>query len=193
MLPIFLSEAVPVSTIVKILGTKVVIAVISGFIVEFIYHFTLHRKDEDMDIEVVCEEEHCSCKDGLFIAALKHTLRIFVYIFIISLILNLVIGMIGEDNLASLFSSLPVVGEAVAALIGLIPNCASSVVITQLYLDGIIGAGPMMAGLLVNSGVGLLILCRLNRHVKENAAIIGSVYALGLIWGIIIEFTGIVF
>ena len=193
MLPIFLSEAVPVSTIVKILGTKVIIAVISGFIVEFIYHFTLHRKDEDMDIEVVCEEEHCSCKDGLFIAALKHTLRIFVYIFIISLILNLVIGMIGEDNLASLFSSLPVVGEAVAALIGLIPNCASSVVITQLYLDGIIGAGPMMAGLLVNSGVGLLILCRLNRHVKENAAIIGSVYALGLIWGIIIEFTGIVF
>ena len=146
-----------------------------------------------MDIEVVCEEEHCSCKDGLFVAALKHTLRIFVYIFIISLILNLVIGMIGEDNLASLFSSLPVVGEAVAALIGLIPNCASSVVITQLYLDHIIGAGAMMAGLLVNAGVGLLILFRLNRDRVQNLKIVGVLYGLGVFWGIIIEFAGIVF
>lgn len=193
MLPIFLSEAVPIGTIAKILGCKVLIAIISGFLVEFIFHFTLHKKDADMDIEIVCEEEHCSCNDGIFVAALKHTIKIFIYIFLISFVLNFVIGIIGEDTLAAVFSSIPVIGEIVAALIGLIPNCASSVVITELYLDGIIGSGPMMAGLLVNAGVGFLILCRLNRHLKEDVAIISSVYALGVIWGILIEFSGIVF
>lgn len=193
MLPILLSEAVPAPTIIKILVFKVGIAIISGFLVEIIYHTFLHQKDEDMDIEIVCEEEHCSCNDGMLVAALKHTLKIFIYIFVISLVLNIAIGIIGEANLAAVFSSIPVVGEAVSALIGLIPNCASSVVITQLYLDGIIGAGPMMSGLLVNAGVGFLILCRLNRHLKEDASIIASLYALGVIWGIIIEFCGIVF
>ena len=84
-------------------------------------------------------------------------------------------------------------GEMIAALVGLIPNCASSVVITQLYLDQIIGAGAMMAGLLVNAGVGLLILFRLNKNRKENLKIVGSLYVLGVFWGVVIELLGIVF
>ena len=88
---------------------------------------------------------------------------------------------------------MPVVGEAVAALIGLIPNCASSVVITQLYLDNIIGAGAMMSGLLVNAGVGVLVLFRLNRNVKQDLGIVGSLYTIGVFWGIVIELMGIVF
>lgn len=193
MLPILLSESVPLGTIGKILGTKVVIAIISGFVVEFVYVALLKKKDKDMDIHVVCEEEHCSCEDGIVKSALKHTMKIFFYIFLISLLLNVVIGMVGEDNLSLLFSNIPVVGELIAALIGLIPNCASSVVITQLYIDGVIHSGAMMAGLLVNAGVGLLILYRLNRNWKENVAIISVLYGLGVFWGIMIELTGIVF
>lgn len=193
MLPILLSESVSFGTIGRILATKVVIAIISGFIVEFIYVILLKKKEKDMDIHVVCEEEHCSCEDGILKSAVKHTLTIFFYIFLISLLLNIVIGMVGEDNLSMLFSNVPVVGELIAALIGLIPNCASSVVITQLYIEGVIHSGAMMAGLLVNAGVGLLILYRLNRNWKENAAIISVLYGLGVFWGIVIELMGIVF
>ena len=193
MLPILLSESVSFGTIGRILATKVVIAIISGFVVEFIYVTLLKKKEKDMDIHVVCEEEHCSCEDGILKSAVRHTLTIFFYIFLISLLLNIVIGMVGEDNLSILFSNVPVVGELIAALIGLIPNCASSVVITQLYIDGVIHSGAMMAGLLVNAGVGLLILYRLNRNWRENAAIISVLYGLGVFWGIVIELMGIVF
>lgn len=193
MLPILVSESVSFGTIGRILATKVVIAIISGFVVEFIYVTLLKKKEKDMDIHVVCEEEHCSCEDGILKSAVKHTLTIFFYIFLISLLLNIVIGMVGEDNLSMLFSNVLVVGELIAALIGLIPNCASSVVITQLYIDSVIHSGAMMAGLLVNAGVGLLILYRLNRNWKENAAIISVLYGLGVFWGIVIELMGIVF
>ncbi|MFW5556072.1 MAG: hypothetical protein ACOCN3_14085, partial [Roseburia inulinivorans] len=89
--------------------------------------------------------------------------------------------------------NIPVVGEMIAALVGLIPNCASSVVITELYLSGIIGAGAMMSGLLVNAGVGLLVLFRLNRNWKQNAGIMAALYGFGVVWGVIIELLGIVF
>lgn len=193
MLPILISRAVPVAAIIRILVTKVLIAIVSGLMVELVYVRLLGKKEKDMDIHVVCEEEHCHCEDGIFVSAVKHTVRIFFYIFVISVVLNGVIEVIGEDILAGLFSTLPVVGEMIAALVGLIPNCASSVVITELYLDGIIGAGAMMSGLLVNAGVGVMVLFRLNRDAKQNAGIIGALYGLGVFWGIVIEILGIGF
>ena len=193
MLPILISEDVPVKTIIKILGTKVVIAIVSGFIVELIYWMFIKKKHDDMDIHVVCEEEHCDCHDGVFKAAFKHTVKIFVYIFVISLILNGIIAWIGEDTLAQIFSDIPVVSELVAGLVGLIPNCASSVVITELYLQKVIGAGAMMTGLLVNAGVGMLVLWRLNRHPKENIAIMAGMYIMAVIWGVLIEYLGVIF
>jgi len=193
MLPIFLSEKVPMETILKILAVKVVIAVISGFAVEFAYLHLIHHKEKDLDIHTVCEEEHCSCEDGALQSAITHTVKIFVFIFLISAALNLLIGYVGEDSIAAIFQGTPVMGEAVAALVGLIPNCASSVVITQLYLQHIISAGALMSGLLVNAGVGLLILFRLNRHWKKNLCIVGMLYTLGVFWGIVIEMSGILF
>lgn len=193
MLPIFISESVAPATIIKILAAKVCIAIISGFLAELVYVNVFKKKEKDMDIHVVCEEEHCSCEDGVLKSALKHTLKIFVYILLITFILTLVIEMIGEDHLAVVFQNIPVVGEMIAALVGLIPNCASSVVITELYLSGIIGAGAMMSGLLVNAGVGLLVLFRLNRNWKQNAGIMAALYGFGVVWGVIIELLGIVF
>jgi len=144
MLPIFISEAVPIATIGKILATKVGIAIVSGLLVELVFLNILKQKEKHMDIHVVCEEEHCHCEDGVLLSAVKHTLRIFIYIILISFVLNIVIAGIGEDTIASALSTIPVLGEILAALIGLIPNCASSVIITELYLDGLIGAGAMM-------------------------------------------------
>lgn len=97
MLPILISEAVAVGTIIKILAVKVVIAVISGLLIEIFYVNVMKKKEKEMDIHVVCEEEHCRCEDGILLSAVKHTLKIFFYIFLISLVLNLVIGVIGED------------------------------------------------------------------------------------------------
>lgn len=193
MFPIMISNAVPAVTIIKILACKAAIGMLSGLVVEYVYTHILKKQEKDMDIHEICEEERCNCEHGLVSSALSHTLHVFVYIFLISLTLNIIIGLVGEETLAGLFTGAPVVGELIAALVGLIPNCASSVVITQLYLDHIIGAGAMMAGLLVNAGVGLLILFRLNHDRTQNLKIIGTLYGLGVFWGIIIELTGIVF
>ena len=193
MLPILIAQSAGVGMIVKILATKVLIAVVSGFFVEIVYVKFLKRKEKEMDIHTVCEEEHCRCEEGVLLSALKHTGKIFLYIFLISLALNIVIAWIGEDTISALFSTVPVVGEAIAALVGLIPNCASSVVITELYMSEIIGAGAMMAGLLVNAGVGVLVLLRLNRDWKQNLGIVGTLYALGVFWGSIIRLIGVTF
>lgn len=193
MLPILLSSAVPVTTILKLLGVKMLIAMLSGFLIEVCLHKVLHRAEDDMDIHTVCEEEHCHCEDGVFVSACKHTLRIFVYIIIISLVLNALIHFVGEDTLASVFSNQPLLGQMIAALVGLIPNCASSVVITSLYVDGMIGAGMMMAGLLANAGVGLLVLFRLNRNSRQNLMIVCLLYVLAVIWGLLISLLGIQF
>lgn len=193
MFPIMISNAVPAVTIIRILACKAAIGIISGLIVEYVYTHILKKQEGDLDIHEICEEERCNCEHGLISSAATHTLKVFVYIFLISLVLNIIIGLVGEETLAGLFTGAPVIGELIAALVGLIPNCASSVVITQLYLDHIIGAGAMMAGLLVNAGVGLLILFRLNHDRVQNLKIIGTLYGLGVFWGIIIELSGIVF
>lgn len=193
MFPIMISNAVPAATIIKILACKAAIGIISGLVVEYVYTHVLKKQEKEMDIHEICEEERCNCEHGLLSSALTHTLHVFVYIFLISLALNIIIGLVGEETLAGLFTGAPIVGELIAALVGLIPNCASSVVITQLYLEHIIGTGAMMAGLLVNAGVGILILFRLNHDRKQNFRIIGLLYGLGVFWGIIIELTGIVF
>ena len=132
---------------------------------------------------MVCEEEHCSCEDGVLKSALKHTLKIFVYILLITFILTLVIEMIGEDHLAVVFQNIPVVGEMIAALVGLIPNCASSVVITELYLKWNYRSRSDDVRTLVNAGVGLLVLFRLNRNWKQNAGIMATLYGFGVVWG----------
>lgn len=193
MLPILVSEAVPITTIAKIVATKVVIACASGYLASFVYQQFLQKKDGEMDIHLVCEEEQCSCEDGIIKSAVKHTVKIFIYIFIIAFVLNVVIEGVGEEALAQVFSNAPVAGQMVASLVGLIPNCASSVVITQLYLKGVISVGMMMSGLLVNAGIGSIVLFRLNRNAKQNVGILTTVYCFGVVWGILIDVLGIAF
>ena len=191
MLPILLSEAVPFKVIIKILGVKLFIGVIAGFIIDFVIR-KIRKKEEVNKITEVCEHEHCHCEEGGIVkSSLKHTLSVFVYILIISFILNTVIYLIGEDNLANFILNKPVLGPILAGLIGLIPNCASSVLLTQLYISGVISVSTMLAGLLVGAGVGILILCKVNKNRKENASIIGLLYVIGVVAGIVLEICGL--
>lgn len=189
MLPIMISENVGAAVIFKILAVKVAVALAAGFMVNFFFR----GKRRQMRIGHLCEQHHCHCENGIWKSALHHTVEIFLYIMAISLVLNLLIGWIGEDALGSLFLNRPVVGELLAALLGMIPNCASSVAITQLYLEGVMSAGAMTAGLLAGSGVGLLVLFRVNDDHRENFRILGLLYGIGVLGGIAVNWLGIVF
>lgn len=189
MLPIMISENVGAAVIFKILAVKVAVALAAGFMVDFLFR----GKQRQMRIGHLCEQHHCHCENGIWKSALHHTVEIFLYIMAISLVLNLLIGWIGEDALGSLFLNRPVVGELLAALLGMIPNCASSVAITQLYLEGVMSAGAMTAGLLAGSGVGLLVLFRVNDDHRENFRILGLLYGIGVLGGIAVNWLGIVF
>lgn len=187
MLPILISEAVPVNLIINILLIKVIISITAGLIVDFIYR----KKHSDLskeEIHKICDEDHCHCEEeGILKASITHTLHILFYIFVVSLILNTIIHLIGEENIANLVLDVPVLGPVVSSIIGLIPNCASSVILTQVYLQNIISLGSMIAGLLVNAGIGLLVLFKVNKSKKENFTILGILYFVGVISGIIID------
>ena len=195
MLPIFLSSSVGAGTIGKILAAKFLIALVSGIAVDLIARL-LHHRSETKHIHDLCEREHCGCEDeegGILHSALIHTLKITGFIFVISLALSLLIAFIGEDAMASLLTGAPVAGTIATAVIGLIPNCAASVVIAEMYLEGLLTCGQLMSGLLVGAGVGLLVLVRTNNKAKENAKVIGTLLVLGIAWGILIDILGITF
>lgn len=145
-------------------------------------------------IHEMCESEGCHCDRGIFLSALIHTLKIFGFILLITFLFTCLIEAVGEERLGSLLSSLPVVGQLIAGLIGLIPNCAASVVITQLYLEGLISSGCMMTGLLVGAGIGVMVLFRTNhRHMKDNVRLVAILYGVGVAAGVLIDAIGFLF
>ena len=188
MLPIFISEKVSPRIIIGTIGIKIVIGMIAGFIVDiFLSNFILTKK-QIITIDKMCEADQCHCEKSIFKSALKHTIQILLFIVVISFILNTVIYFVGEDALSNLILDKMIVGPVLAGIVGLIPNCAASVVITQLYLTKIISFGAMMSGLLVGAGVGLLVLFRANRkRLKENIKIVVTLYFFGVIAGIILD------
>ncbi len=189
MLPIMISENVGLSMMGKILAVKIIVAVAAGFGVDFIFR----RKEKDMQIGHLCERHHCHCEEGIWKSALHHTAEIFIYILLISLALNLMIALVGEEALGALILNRPVTGVFIAALVGMIPNCAASIIVTQLYLDGVLGAGALTAGLLSGTGVGYLVLLKVNDDRRENLKILALLYTVGAAAGLIVEGLGVRF
>ncbi len=198
MLPIFIAEQVDPVVILKILGAKVAIGMVMGFLIDAAIHFA-HRDSQDfLHIHELCEDEGCECDDeehhhGIFLSSLKHTLQVALFIFFITFAINLVIALVGEDTFAAFIAANEGLSIVASAIVGLIPNCAASVVITELYLEGTLGAGAMMSGLLVSAGIGLLVLVRTNHHWRENIQILLVMVLIGIIWGTIIQLAGITF
>lgn len=123
--------------------------------------------------------------------AVSHTVQVTVFIFVIALVLSGLLDTLGEGAIASILGSNAVVATFVSALVGLIPNCAASIVITQLYLEGALGLGPMMAGTLVAGGAGFLVLFRTNRSVRENVCVLAILLAVGIVSGLAILALGL--
>lgn len=220
MLPIFLAEQVAPMTILKIMGVKLMIGMVMGFVVDAAVR--LARRDrERLRIHELCERDRCHCNSdcdaceqqselaydyehdeehehhheggSILRSALKHTVQVTVFIFVITLVLDGALELVGEDALGAFLGSNPVLSVLGSALVGLIPNCAASVVIAQLYVEGALGAGAMMAGLLVSAGVGLLVLFRTNRGLRQNLIVLAGLWATGVFWGLIISAFGIAF
>ena len=184
MLPIFLSSRVDVTLIGRILLIKACYGMIAGFVVDFLFRW-LNLRKIGVGIHGLCEAEHCECEQSIFRSAVKHTLSIALFIFLISAALTFFVEMVGTHNLQNLVFNKPVIGELLAGLIGLIPNCAASVALTTMYLDGAMSAGAMMSGLMVGAGVGLLVLFRTNRKRKETLEITAILYCAGVLGGLL--------
>lgn len=250
LLPILIAEQADPILIAKILGIKVAIGMLMGFIIDAIVRITQKDKEKHLHICDLCERDNCGCdhnhedhfhnehshvhphnckreedhryehhdhehshhdhehnhehghehhghshehKGGIARSALVHTVQVTLFIFVITLGLNAVIGLVGEDALGAFLSSQPALSIVASAMVGLIPNCASSVVITELFLEGTISTGSMLAGLLVAAGVGLLVLFRSNRPMKNNVGILVVLFLMGVFWGSVIDLIGIVF
>jgi hypothetical protein len=195
MLPIFISEHVEAGFIFKVLILKVFLGAIAGFAVDFIYFSCLKKNHRPIDIHHICENEHCHCHDetdaeeghGILKPALKHTLNVFAFVLLFSFLLNLLFAWLGEESLQQLIYNRPMISEFLAALVGLVPNCASSVALTQLYLEGVLSFGALMSGLLVNAGVGVLVLFKINDNRRENLTLVGVLYGIGVLFGCLLE------
>ncbi len=291
MLPIFIAEQVPAQTIVKILGTKIVIGMLMGFVVDAMLRI-LRRDKQKLRIHELCEQDGCACSQdcatcsanpelvyehhadrdhheqcsesicghdhahdhahghahdrehalahgqgdarlhhqigahehdehgkpcheyscdqdfckghdhdhshdggwlGIARSALMHTAKVTLFVFLITLVLNTALELIGGEPIAHFLESNATLAVFASALVGLIPNCAASVLIAQLYLEGILGAGAMMAGLLVSAGVGFMVLVRANRPTSQNLMIIAGMYAIGVAWGLLFTAAGVAF
>jgi len=185
MLPILLTESVPATTILTILGMKLVIGIIAGFVIDAVMRLT--KKEQKQKIDELCECEHCHCEEGILKSAIKHTLNIIIFIFFITLAINGIIELIGEDTISNFISNNMVLGPIVAGLIGLIPNCASSVILTELFIENVISMPMLISGVAVNAGVGLVVLFKTNKNLKENLRIVSLLYAIGVVSGIILQ------
>ena len=184
MLPILLSEQAELSLILKILAVKLAVAILAGTVVDLV--LASRHRENHIHIHEICSEEHCHCEKGIFRSALHHTLQISLFILLVSFALNAAVAFIGQQQLASFILNRPILGECLAGIIGLIPNCAASVVITQLYLQGGMSAGAMLSGLLVGSGLGILVLFRTNQSRKDSLLLLGLLYGIGVTAGILV-------
>ncbi len=187
MLPIMLGEQTDFSLILKIVGLKVLIGVAVGFMVDLLLG-KFFKKNQKHDIGHLCEDEHCHCdKHNLLVSALIHTLKTGAFLLVANVLIGLIIFWIGEENLANFLLGSKPLSYLLASLVGLIPNCAGSIIITELYLAGLISLGSMMAGLLTGCGLGLLLLFKNHKNWRENITILTIIYIVGVVAGLIID------
>ena len=191
MLPILISQKCSFSIIIKILLIKVLIGMLAGFIIDFIIR--KKTKSSNYEIKKFCDEEHCDCEHGIIKSSIKHTFNILIFIIVITLLLNLGFYYFGNDSIEKLFLKDSFFSPFISSLIGLIPNCGASVILTELYLNNVISFASVISGLLTGSGVALLVLFKINKNVKENVKILLTLYFIGALSGIVIEIIQMLF
>ncbi len=184
-IPLLLSNPGHGKTILKIIAIKIAIGAIVGFAADFIFKSTPDMAKEEL------HHKHAHCGNGkktvsgMLIAALKHTAETFLFIAVISIAFNFAVQVLSEERLAALFMANTIFQPFVTALVGFVPNCATSVLLTKLYIEGAISFGSAVAGLCSAAGVGLMVLFKENRPAKDNFRIIAVVYVSAVIAGLV--------
>ena len=189
MLPVMLSSAgeIGMASILRIVAAKAGLGIVLGYLADFLFRGFFARKD----IHSFCEREHCECEEeegSALHAALVHTAKIAGMLIVVTFVLNLILANVEPDRLRGTVLARPVVGALLLALLGLIPNCSVSVILTEAFLSGIIGVGGLFAGLLSNAGIGMLVLFRTNRSMRENLTVVAISYVLSALSGMLIGF-----
>lgn len=270
MLPMLVAERVDSGLLFRVLGLKVLVALITGVLADlairalrknacvhaFLRRTVLSVRRNGMEADVVdqmaeggetaehicrlCEQDHCGCGHdhahahggehghehgndrghehadehvagcdhghdhghshaggrfgivgSIVMSAVSHTVQVSLFIFLVTFALVLVLETVGEEALAAFLSGNQLLAVFASALVGLVPNCSASVVITQLYLEGVLGFAPLMAGLLTSAGVGYLVLFRTNRHPRENTVIVVGLFLVACVWGLVFAALGL--
>ena len=172
-----------------LLLVKVIIAIVAGYLVDIFFKKKIAVPKHEGEL---CDD--CGCHEhsaGIVKPALRHTGKIFLYLFVFTAILNLCIEVLGIDKISAMMLGDTVFQPFIAALIGLIPNCAASVILTQLYLSGAISFASVIAGLCTGAGIGLVVLFKVNPDKKENLKIIAVLYGIAVIAGLLLEIFGV--
>lgn len=189
-IPLLAAEPGQWASLLALLVLKVLFAMVAGFVLDVpLRRFlpkSLYGGYSGSAEEIDCHEEH-EPHSGIWLAALRHTLEIFAFILIFSFAIGLVFELVGEDTVAGVFTGLGIFQPMVAALLGLVPNCAASVLLTQLYVEGVISFGSLFGGLCAGAGIGLAVLWRVNRSVKQNLFMTGLLWAVGAVCGIVLQ------
>lgn len=184
LLPVLVSAKAPPALLLKILALKIACGLLAGLLVDAFLRARGARHPAPR-VGDLCEHSHCGCtgRKGIVVPALIHTAEIFAFILVVSGLVELALRLAGEDALRSCVLNRPLVGELLAGLLGMVPNCAVSVAFAQLYLEGAMSAGALMAGSLAGSGLGLLVLFRTHRRLRENLLVLAALYLFGVLFG----------
>lgn len=190
-IPILLSNPGNLSTSILLIAVKVIIAVIAGFIADDLFKGLYIKNSQENILSAihhhVCTDCGCDEEHGIFKPALKHTINIFIFVLLTTLVLNTLIAFAGEDNLAKFLLNDSILQPALAGIIGLIPNCAASIILTQLFIEGSLSFGSVIAGLSTGAGIGLVVLFKVNRNIKENIKIVLYIYIISVLFGSLIQ------
>ena len=187
MLPILISNGTNIKIIIGILLIKIICGMIFGFVIDKV----INIKNKVYDYHV-CDDEHCDCEHSIFKSSIKHTYNTLLFIFIITFIINIAFYYFGENLISKILMKDSLFGPFLGSLIGLIPNCGASVILSELYINNVINLGTSIAGLLTGSGLALLVLFKSNKNLRENIFIAVTLYLIGVLVGIFIEFFGII-
>ena len=184
MIPILLSGKIPVGTVALVVLYKALVGIAVGFAVDMVMRL-VRKGQEKINIDAICDEDNCHCERGIWYSALHHTLTISLFVLLITFGVNALVYFIGEETLSDIMQGNPFISHIIAAVFGLVPNCATSVVLATLCTEGLITAGTMMAGLFSGAGVGLLVLFRVNKPIKENLLVVAIILVSGVVFGLL--------